>query len=378
MALVFQRLARNFIKNGYFPTDGETMSRVIQALDFDGSDCRILDPCAGEGTALAEIKHSLAAEASQIEAFGVEYDAERANNAKQILDHVIHGDIQDCMISSRQFGLLFLNPPYGDMVADKAQLSDLNAERIRLEKLFYDRTNTLLQFDGVIVLIIPYYVIDKGFASRIAGHFHDVSIWMAPEQQFKQAVIFGVRHRVSNSWSSTDEFKKTRDYLLAVGNGDKKAPELPATWQGIEEKSGYRYLVPEARSHGRFELVRLDAEQVTEVLGHRRSGLWKQLDMMFRPHGLDKKRPLADVSTWHLALMLAAGQVSGTVRSKTGRVFVVRGDTYKDKKITRSTESNAKGEAVAVRTHTDVFVPAIRGLDMTPGSETYGEVFTIK
>ena len=32
MALIFQRLARNFIKNGYFPTDGETLSRILPML----------------------------------------------------------------------------------------------------------------------------------------------------------------------------------------------------------------------------------------------------------------------------------------------------------------------------------------------------------
>ncbi len=50
------------------------------------------------------------------------------------------------MIGARQFGLLFLNPPYGDAVADKAQLTDPKAGRLRLEKEFYRRTNGLLQF----------------------------------------------------------------------------------------------------------------------------------------------------------------------------------------------------------------------------------------
>ena len=50
----------------------------------------------------------------------------------------------------------------------------------------------------------------------------------------------------------------------------------------------------------------------------------------------------------------------------------------KDKRITTTEEVLPKGNAQTVRTHTDIFVPAIRGLDMTPGSETLGEVFTIK
>ena len=32
MALMFQRLARNYIKNGYFPTDGETIEKILEQL----------------------------------------------------------------------------------------------------------------------------------------------------------------------------------------------------------------------------------------------------------------------------------------------------------------------------------------------------------
>lgn len=54
MALMFPRLARNFAKNGYYPTDEATLERTLGALaSGDGSMC-ILDPCAGEGVAIAE------------------------------------------------------------------------------------------------------------------------------------------------------------------------------------------------------------------------------------------------------------------------------------------------------------------------------------
>ena len=32
MALMFPRLARNFVKNGYFPTDEPTLERALYAL----------------------------------------------------------------------------------------------------------------------------------------------------------------------------------------------------------------------------------------------------------------------------------------------------------------------------------------------------------
>ena len=77
MALMFQRLARNFIKNGYFPTDAVSLSRILAALDSDGEKLRIIDPCCGEGVALAEVKQHLVALGASVEALGIEYDRER-------------------------------------------------------------------------------------------------------------------------------------------------------------------------------------------------------------------------------------------------------------------------------------------------------------
>lgn len=74
MALIFQRLARNYIKNGYFPTDEVTLSRILAALDVGALRIRVLDPCCGEGVALAEAKHFLTSSGALAEAFGGDID----------------------------------------------------------------------------------------------------------------------------------------------------------------------------------------------------------------------------------------------------------------------------------------------------------------
>lgn len=44
MALMFPRLARNFAKNGYYPTDEATLERVLNALSTSHDQrVRILD-----------------------------------------------------------------------------------------------------------------------------------------------------------------------------------------------------------------------------------------------------------------------------------------------------------------------------------------------
>src|SRR5690606_32675194 len=113
MALMFPRLARNFIKNGYFPTDEPTLERALTALAPSSGVMCILDPCAGESVAIAETAHALWRE--QWKAFAVKYDAERATHARRLVDHCVHGDLMDTLISRQSFGLLWLNPPYGDL-----------------------------------------------------------------------------------------------------------------------------------------------------------------------------------------------------------------------------------------------------------------------
>ena len=366
MALMFQRLAHNFIKNGYFPTDAETIQRVLSALQpVDNGPLRVLDPCCGEGVALAECKHHLGAD--RTEAFGVEYDEERAWHAKGILDRCIHGDVQDCIVGRRQFGLLWLNPPYGDLVADKAALAGYTGKgRPRLEKLFYSLSSSWLAFGGVLVLIIPGYSLDRELTGWIATHFEQVRVFLAPEQRFKQVVVFGVRRRTAGATG----INETRAMLEAVA--DQPPQVLPERWPYAP------YVVPAApQGEATFVYSRMDRRQLADELVRHR-GLWERFALVFGGTGRGLRRPLRALSDWHLALALAAGQVSGVVRAADGRVYVIKGDTHKEKEAKVEVEEKSNGQITETRILTDRFVPVIRALDFTPGSPSFGQVLVIR
>ena len=147
MALMFPRLARNFARNGYYPTDETTLERTCRHWPPPTGKMRICDPCAGEGVALAEAAHFLGRD--RTDTFAVEYDQERAAHCRTLLDRVLHSDLMDTMISRQAFGLLWLNLPYGDLVADHAGASQYQGSgRRRLEKMFYQRALPLLQYGG--------------------------------------------------------------------------------------------------------------------------------------------------------------------------------------------------------------------------------------
>lgn len=366
MALMFSRLARNFIKDGYFPTDEQTLTGVLSAVETAANQVRIHDPCCGEGTALAEVKQHLEEQGAHVDALGIEFDAERAWHAKQILSTAIHSDMHDVVLTASSCGLLFLNPPYGDALADKGGTGD-RQKGDRLEKIFFRRTISCLQNGGVLVLVVPHYVLDEEFSVMVARSFTDVQVFMSPETRFKQAVIFGVKRRSGHPPASTVELLKT----ARAGAG--AVPTLGSDW------CGPRYVVPAAPADKdfRFAAVRIDAPQLrAEINRLQAATLWPQFGSVFGHTQRALRRPLRDLSRWHLALALAAGQITGVVRSKTGRTLMIKGDTWKKKHRVTEHSEDADGNISETVVLTDQFVPVIRGIDMTPGPNL-GKLVTI-
>ncbi|WP_244201171.1 DUF6094 domain-containing protein [Paraburkholderia rhynchosiae] len=368
MALIFPRLARNFVKNGYFPTDAVTLGRIIPALALVDPDrpVRLLDPCCGEGAALHELKDALGRQSATpdaIRTFGVEYDRERAWHAKDVLETVAHTDIQDMFITARSMGLLFLNPPYGDVVSDKAQTGERQPDR--LEKLFYLKAVPWLAFGGVLVLIVPYYVMDREFATMIARNFTRVEVFLAPDQTFKQLVLFGVKRRADG----VDTALAAR--LTRISDGELP-PEQPETW------TAHPYCIPSAAGEQVFMSTRIDAPQLEHELQRlQHATLWPQFAAMFAAKAVTPRRPLRDLSDWHLALALAAGQITGVVTGVDGTRLLIRGDTIKQKEQEVQIEETDKGDIRTTILMRDRFVPTIAGIDFTPGPNL-GRVVTIR
>ena len=237
MALMFPRLARNFAKNGYYPTDEATLERVLNALEASHNQrVRILDPCAGEGMAILETAHRLGRE--RTDAYGIEFDLERARHMQRVVDIGIQSDLMDTVISPRSFGLLFFNPPYGDLVSETGGSSKGYAGkgRQRLEKLFYQRSVHLLQYGGVMIMIVPAYVFDDELSGWVAQHFDSLSVYRAAVDTFQQVIVFGIRTK--------------RNALLANG----KTKEIKALLQGIGSKQFEPDILPERWSSDPFDV----------------------------------------------------------------------------------------------------------------------------
>lgn len=360
MTLMFQRNARNYAVNGYFPTDDDTMPRICSALaPAPSGSLRLLDPCCADGDALRQITMSLGS--ATIEEYGIDIDEGRAYQAKSALTRVVHADLQECALGLRQFGLLFLNPPYGDLVSDRARIGPDRSEK-RLEQLFYRLTAGSLQFNGVMVLIIPRATLNKDFAQKIARSFNSVRVFDAPEQRFNQLVIFGVKVRSSAGSTSWHDILDQKE----------AGTVLPEQWDEAP------YIIPAApKDVVKLHSFNIDERQLESEI-EQRAGLWAGFDDDFCVDLRQCPPPLCQPTPWHLAMMLAGGAISGLVENKDGRAYVVSGDTMKAQAESTKQIVDDDDNVETVTTRIDRFVPTIRALDMSPTSTTFGETLIVR
>ncbi|MFZ5602444.1 MAG: SAM-dependent methyltransferase, partial [Pseudomonadota bacterium] len=196
-----------------------------------------------------------------------------------------------------------------------------------------------------------------------------------------QAVILGIKRA-----RATEPEKKVVLTLMQAGknlycNSDGQWEEgfnvhcqLPEVWN----RTPYEVPASTGGDEVEFSTVRLDVKQLeAEVTAS--PVLWGRFDTLFRTRTDNRLQPLRKLSDWHLALMLAAGQVAGVVTGISGRVLLVKGDTFKTKSIRQETDVNEEtGAVTTTRIATDHFVPMIRALDFTPGSTLFGRVIHIE
>lgn len=101
---------RSQSKMGYYPTPAHLVPLIAQYLHAqDPGNCRILDPCAGTGAALADLGAQLGIPGL----YANELDSERAEECREAGLYVAVGDaLEELKATDRSFSALFLNPPY--------------------------------------------------------------------------------------------------------------------------------------------------------------------------------------------------------------------------------------------------------------------------
>ena len=310
-------------KMGYYPTPEDVTPIIAKYLKRQREGLiRILDPCAGNGTAIKHIGDAL-----QAETYGIEIDLERGNKARDILHRCLITDYQNTRISHEAFSLLWENPPYDWATRD----SDIEKSE-RYERTFLRDCVCYLRPKGILVYLIPQRRLDGQIARMLSYRFENISVFRFPEEAYKtyrQLVIFGVLK------GKSEKDEAMAEYLKNCGSFRTTVPSLPEIPSQI-----YNVPLSPSRSDFVFRSKEIDPEDLEEEI--RRYGLFDQLRDMTTPLKMAEKiKPIMPLRLGHLAQLLACGLMNGTVWDKDRKnPLIIKGVTKKEVKHTVEIEGN--------------------------------------
>ncbi|KZN63404.1 DUF6094 domain-containing protein [Pseudoalteromonas luteoviolacea] len=363
--LMFQRIAHNYAKKGFYPTDIDSITRILNFLDFDLGFYRIVDPSIGEGHALSEIKNALTG--CEVESYGIELDKERAKIAESCTDLVLHSDYFQTSIENNAFDLMLFNPPYGDLVTDSTVM---HAGEKRLEKKFFRTTVGLLRNGGLSIMLLQYSSLDKNFAERIARNFEDIQIFKAADETYKQVIIFG---RKRKSYSAKSNVVKA---ILEARNNIDSIPVIPE----LAERP-YRLKPFFKKKAIRFHTFSVTQDLVKEEMERNSNLLWSDFDSLFDVRSRTAPKPVMMPSSWHMAMAVVAGCVSGVVDDGNEQ-YLIKGSVRKVIKKSSETNSYDSGDGDIqhefITREVERYEAEIVGINFSTNSANFGEVVVIR
>jgi SAM-dependent methyltransferase len=281
------------VRMGYFPLPEAEARRILQHIKFPPSSFTALDPCAGEGKALAVIT-----EGTKGQSYGIELDAYRAEEARQRLDQVIYGDCFDVDCKVESCSCMLVNPPY-DIVA-----SDEGGGQ-RLESLFLQHTYRWLKPGGVLILVIP--VAQLAVCGNILSlQFKDAEVYRLSETecvQYKQIVVFALR-RTRRERDRLQE-REISWWRLEYGRKSRSFDALPV----LTDQPQRVFAVPAAEP---IELVHrgLPLDEIEDLLAQ--SPAYRQARrILFAPESRECGRPLTPLHAGHVSILACGGALDG-------------------------------------------------------------------
>lgn len=312
---------------GYYPTPPRVVAAIachLRPADTAGKrSIRLLDPCAGTGAAAAEFGQHLGAQT-----FGIELNAERADAAREQLDHALHTSAFSVRLANGAFSCLFLNPPY-----------DYDDEGRRLEHAFLTSLTRALAPGGVLVFLVPQPRLAVS-ARYLSSHFDAIQAFRFPDpdyRAFRQIVLFGLRkgkavpdpasQAAVEAWSH-GELEPLSD---AVPSPTIAVPRLPA-------------------GDVLFASLTFDPRQAAVEAQSR--GLWAQPEVTEQLWPSDEQpvRPLMPLRRGHLALLVAAGLLNNCTLSQGQDRVLVKGRTYKELVQVGSDDEDVEVRREVIRT----------------------------
>jgi len=285
------------IKGGYYPAAPEAIQLVAQLIEYRGG--AVLDPCCGEGEAIDTLAAAL--NVSRDRVYAIELERDRTDTTKARLEgaHVMAPcSFFDARVNCGSIALIWLNPPF-----------DQNVNGGRTEVDFLIKATSLLTAGGVVCFVVPAHVVENFWqpaCQHLLGHYDQLAVLTFPEDHrpYDEVVVIGTKRR--NSVPVDDDLWD-------------QVPKQPLATCRLNWQTPEKDVVPKL-----FEKGGLTEAELIEALSM--SPLWKVTQLA---EVRKTARPPLPLAKGHIALLLASGQLDGTVCPPGEEPHVVRGTALK-------------------------------------------------
>ena len=275
-------------KLGFFPLPVAEAVRLRSLLMFK-CEFSAVDPCVGDGVAFAHMLKE-----TQARRYGIEIDANRAQQAKELGIEIVHGNAMDVRCPAESVSLLYLNPPY-DLEVGKTNNQ-------RLELVFLEHTYRWLKPGGVLVLVIPQPQL-KACARMLGEHFIDLSVHRLTKGEtvrYKQVAVLG-RRRKRHQYPGDHALEECVRWLVRLA----LKPDLAV----LTETPESRYEVPPSRPTV-LTNTGIPLDEVEDLMLD--STAYRQASRILLPRQRDiRGRPLTPLHGGHVGLLCTAGMLNG-------------------------------------------------------------------
>ena len=356
-------------KLGFFPIHPAAIDGVLAHLRCRPPDppgrpdaIHVLDPCAGEGLALGQLRQGLGVPPEQ--AYAVELDKARAakvrehNPGSRVLGPASFLGVQ---VTGSSFGLAYVNPPFDH---------ELGGGR-REEQAFAERATRLLVPKGILVLVCPFTALhgNRSFCMFLDSHYEDIQVYKLPDgrdaggrviRAYHEIVVLGRKRATAIPADACEARGKLHLMQFAWGGhiAINALPALgerqPARWlrgspSDDREEEVRTWEVPHSRGPHVFKKTMFTDDELLEVIAA--SPLKAHLDEVDAP---PPKAPPLPLDKGHLGLILASGMLDGVVEGPHG-VHVVRGSSHKVEYHNKEASDSTMNPETGAVTTKDVF-----------------------
>ena len=280
------------LKLGYYPLPVAEAKRIRKYLQFSKESTSVLDPCTGTGAALRVIS-----EDATVMRYGVELDAGRAQEARELIDEVIQGNVFDTNASAESFSVLYLNPPYDFEIGE--------GKNQRMERLFLEHVARWIRPGGTLVMIVPY---DRVYECRaiLTAQFKDKAIYRLTEPEaitYKQVVVFGVRRTRQERERMND--RAINQAIWKLYDMTRRYGSIPL----LPDVPDRCYAIPPSPPV-KLEYRGLPLDAVEDLLAN--SPAWRQAKRITHAPKMEfAGRPLTSLHQGHVALLCTSGMMNG-------------------------------------------------------------------